>query len=81
MIKGTQMFKALIIKSGLQHNGTIVSKNAVEKMYNDNNEGMPLLNAIDYNYENAKTCAHLTKTELVYNNDNEAELYGYFVYD
>ena len=77
MQKEVSMMKALIIKSGLQNNGTIILEEAVRKMYSEHNEGKPLFNNM---YSNEPSlCGYLNRTELFRNEETgELEMWGYF---
>ena len=79
MQKETRTMKALIMRSGKQPNNFYITKEAISKIYNDDNIGKPLLNKIDFDHE--KVCGYLTHTELTRNEKtNELELWGYYTY-
>ena len=79
MQKEVRMMKALIIKSGLQSNKTIISEEAVRKMYSEHNEGKPLFN--DMRSKESSLCGYLNRTELFRNKETgELEMWGYFTY-
>ena len=79
MDKELRKLKTLIISSGKQINNFFITKEAINDMYSQNNEGKPLIDAI--NFVDPVVCGTLSKTELVYNKEkDEMELWGYFIY-
>ena len=79
MQKETRTVKALIIHSGKQPNGTVVTEDCIKQIYDEQNIGKALLNKIDF--EEETICGYLAHTELIFNKEtNNLELWGYYVY-
>lgn len=72
--------RALIVRSGKQMSGVIITKGAVEDMYKDRQSflGSPLFDQV--NFERGVPCGFLDHVDIVKAPDGELELWGWFSY-